>query len=96
MRKEETITVLICDSCETKSNMILTSCPICMRECCYLCSSQLYDVYHTNVCKKCLENPDINKDFMKLHRRWLEDRAKVTEEIALAHCEEAQCSTPTT
>ena len=57
--KTETVEVRYCDCCGYKSDIPLTKCPICGRENCYTCSSQLYDVWHTNICKKCLEDENI-------------------------------------
>ncbi len=80
--KTETVEVRYCDCCGGRSNMSLTPCPICSRENCYTCSSQLYDVWHTNICKKCLEDENINAYFMDNWKHWGVERAKVIQEMA--------------
>lgn len=81
--KTETVEVRYCDCCGRRSNMPLTKCPICRRENCYTCSSQLYDVWHTNICKKCLENDDIKGAFMNEWKNWGEKRKLVIERMKL-------------
>ena len=71
--KTETVEVKYCDCCGGRSSMpltALTECPICGRENCYTCSSQLYDVFHSNICKKCLENETIHSYFMDGWKHW--------------------------
>ena len=80
--KLETKEVRYCDVCGRESNIPLTQCPICKRENCYTCSSQLYDVWHTNICKKCLEDEDIHAYFISNWRHWGIEREKVIKEMA--------------
>lgn len=77
----ETIVVQYCDSCSRKSSIPLTKCPICHRENCYTCSSQLYDVWHTNICKKCLEDETVHAYFMDNWKHWGVERNKVIKEM---------------
>ena len=80
--KTETVEVRYCDCCGRKSDMPLTSCPVCGRENCYTCSSRLYDVWHTNICKKCLENENINAELMSGWEHWGKEREAVIAEMA--------------
>ncbi len=79
--KMETVEVRYCDCCGRQSGMSLIKCPICGRENCSACSSQLYDVWHTHICKKCLENEDIHSYFMSDWKHWGKERETVIKEM---------------
>ena len=82
MEKTETKIVYICDCCNRTSSPILTKCPVCGKECCYTCSSQLYDVWHTNIRKCCLEKPEIHEFYMNAWKNaWGEKREKIIQEM---------------
>lgn len=88
--KTETVEVRYCDSCGRKTDIPLTKCPICKRENCYTCSSQVYDVWHTNICKKCLEDENINAYFMSDWKHWGKERETVIEEMVKRFSEPSQ------
>ena len=79
--KTETVEVGYCDCCGGRSSLPLTKCPICGRENCYTCSSQLYDVWNTSICKKCLDDEDIKAYFMSDWKHWGKARDNVIKEL---------------
>ena len=81
MERKETKTVLICDSCGRESNIPLSICPICGRECCYTCSHQLYDVWSLNICKVCLNNETVNAYFTDAWKHWQHERYNTLQGI---------------
>ncbi len=83
MKRVEKQTVYECDCCHRASTTgVLTECPVCGKECCYTCSSQLYDVWHTNICKCCLEKPEIKAYYMNAWKNvWGKKQAKIIKEM---------------
>lgn len=82
MKKFERKEILYCDICGRISSIPLTECPICRKEGCYICTSQLYDVYHTHICVNCLKNKQINDCYMELWRnKWGKDRDRAIEKL---------------
>jgi len=75
----ETREIWICDVCHRRSELTLNECLICGKGACYICSHQLYDVWHTNICKNCVDNEAFNAYFMDAHRHWLSERKVVIE-----------------
>jgi len=81
MRKTETKEILYCDICGRESSIPLTKCPICSKEGCYTCTSQVYDVYHTNVCEKCLEDETIHAHLLSIWKHWGKERENAIKEL---------------
>jgi len=79
--EKETREIYRCDVCGRRSELPLTGCPICGKEVCYPCSHQLYDVWHTNICKKCLEDENVNAYFMDSWKHWGKERGDVVKEM---------------
>jgi len=68
--KTETKEVNYCDCCGKKCDLPLTKCPICGRENCFTCSRQVYDVFSSSICQKCLKDETIHSYFMDGWRHW--------------------------
>lgn len=77
----ETREIYRCDVCGSRSTLPLTKCPVCGKEVCYTCSHQVYDVWHTNICQKCLENEDIHAYYMSDWKHWGKEREAVIKEM---------------
>ena len=79
--KIEKVTIRICDLCGGRENLMLYKCPVCGKDCCFSCIHDAYDVWHTNICKGCLKNEDINAYYMSAHKNWGIERIKVLKEM---------------
>lgn len=78
VRTKEIQTCDLCGNDVTFTN----HCPFCGRDVCLvICSGVLYDTFHTDLCKECVKNPDIETLFVSWHKHWLNDRAVFLAEI---------------
>ncbi len=84
MKKEqtETTTKYFCDICKREvASYLLSTCPRCEREGCNLCTKEVYDVFHTEICKVCNQIPEVNGFLTKLHKKWLAARKKARAQM---------------
>lgn len=70
-----------CDVCGKHTEIVLTECPICGKGACIECYHLLHDVFHTNICKSCLEHKDIYAHFLSYWRYWGEVRATIIKDF---------------
>lgn len=75
------VEIRVCDLCERHID-IFNVCPLCNREICVsICSSLFFDVFKTNICKKCNEQEDIHQLLLAWHKHWTNDRNVFVAEL---------------
>jgi hypothetical protein len=84
MTKTQTIKVSVCEICtrEEKLSSLMQTCPVCKREYCWSCRMSCYDIYNTDCCKDCADDPKIEPVIKQLLEQWRADRKKAAARLS--------------